>query len=115
MKTRRQRVIDRALNGPGVTPAVRRRAAYDEADTDERTRVLLQKVARHAWKVTREDVEAVTAAGVPEDEIFELVICAALGRASRQLTFARRALDAATAPQAIEMAPHPSAVPGGGR
>jgi alkylhydroperoxidase/carboxymuconolactone decarboxylase family protein YurZ len=47
--------------------------------------------------VTDEDVAAATEAGLPEDEIFELVVCAAFGEASRQLNGALAALDAATA------------------
>jgi hypothetical protein len=40
-------------------------------------------------------VAAATAAGVPEDEIFELTVCAALGQATRQLDAALAVLDAA--------------------
>jgi hypothetical protein len=64
---------------------------------DPRARSLVDKVARHPWRVTDEDVTAAKAAHLSEDEIFELVVCAALGQASRQLTSALAALDAATA------------------
>ena len=36
------------------------------------------------------------AAGVSEDEIFELVVCAALGQSTRQLSAALSALDTVT-------------------
>lgn len=39
----------------------------------------VQKVARYAYKVTDEDVEALLQAGYSEDQIFELTISAALG------------------------------------
>ena len=52
------------------------------------------------------DVAATKAAGVSEDEIFELTVCAALGQATRQLDAALAALDAAsTAGVAPEQAP----------
>jgi hypothetical protein len=47
--------------------------------------------------VTDEDVEAVKAAGLSEDDIFELAVCAALGQSARQLAAALAALDEATA------------------
>ena len=46
---------------------------------------MLAKVARHAYKVTDEDVAAALATGASEDVVFELVVAAALGQASRQL------------------------------
>ncbi|HEV8579503.1 MAG TPA: hypothetical protein VGX68_10525 [Thermoanaerobaculia bacterium] len=39
----------------------------------------VDKVIRHAWQVTDEDVEQLQRAGYSEDAIFELVIAAALG------------------------------------
>jgi len=92
----RQRVVDRAVNGDGVSSTSARRAAFDNRDVEPRARMLVDKVARHAWTVTAQDVDAPRAAGVSEDEIFELVVCAALGQATRQLDAALAALDAAT-------------------
>jgi len=93
---RRNAVVDRVLNGPGRTTAGARRAAFDNSGVDERARALVDKVARHAWKVTDEDIAAATRAGLSDDEIFELVIGAALGEASRQLESALAALDEPT-------------------
>jgi len=39
----------------------------------------VDKVARHAFKVTDADIEALRDAGYSEDAIFELTLCAALG------------------------------------
>ena len=39
----------------------------------------VDKVARHAFKVTDADIEALREAGYSEDAIFELTLCAALG------------------------------------
>jgi alkylhydroperoxidase/carboxymuconolactone decarboxylase family protein YurZ len=91
----RAEVAERALRGSGVTSPDARRAAFDNRGVDERARSLIDKVARQAWTVTRADVEAATAAGVSEDEIFELTVCAALGQATRQLDAALAVLDAA--------------------
>lgn len=91
----RAAVTDRALRGSGVASPAARRAAFDNRGVDERARSLIDKVARQAWTVTGADVAAATAAGVPEDEIFELTVCAALGQATRQLDAALAALDAA--------------------
>jgi len=56
---------------------------------------LIEKVARHSYKVTDEDVAAVRAAGLSEDQIFEIVVCAAVGQASRQYASALAALASA--------------------
>ena len=46
-------------------------------------------------RVTDEDLGAVKAVGLTEDQVFELVICAAVGQSSRQYTSALEALDQA--------------------
>lgn len=91
----REKVVERAVHGPGTAASAARRAAFDNDGVDERVRALMDKVARHAWKVTGDDVAAAKAAGVSEDEIFELAVCAALGQATRQLAAGLAALDAA--------------------
>jgi hypothetical protein len=92
----RRHVIDGAVRGPGKAGGPARLAAFENRDVDPRARALIDKVTRHAWKVTDEDVAAVKAAGLSEDEIYELVVCAALGQSSRQLDAALAALDQAT-------------------
>jgi len=92
----RKTATERVLHGPGHTTGDARRAAYDLEQLPESTRALLDKVARNAWKVTDEDIAAVKQA-LTEDEIFELVIAAAIGQSTRQLDAALAALDAATA------------------
>jgi hypothetical protein len=92
----RKAVVDRVLNGPGRTTATARRAAFDNSGVDERARALVGAVARHAWQVSDDDVAAAKNAGLSDDEIFELVVSAALGQSSRQLDSALAALDEAT-------------------
>jgi hypothetical protein len=101
-KRYRNAVVERALTGPGVASAGARRAAFDHAGVDDRARRLVDKVAKNGWKVTPDDVASTKAAGVSEDEIFELTVCAALGQATRQIDAALRALDAATDVRAKE-------------
>lgn len=87
----RKQVIEKALHGPGKASGDARRAAFDNRDAGP----LVEKVAQNAWKVTDEDVAAAKAAGLSEDEIFELVVCAALGQSTRQLDAALAALEQA--------------------
>jgi hypothetical protein len=92
----RHEVINRALDGPGRAGSQARRAAFENQGVDARARVLIDKVARQAWTVTDRDVAAAKAEGLSEDEIFELVVCAALGQSARQLDAALAALHQAT-------------------
>jgi hypothetical protein len=48
-------------------------------------RSYVDKVAKHAYKVTDEDVEALKRAGHSEDAIFEVTAAAALGAAILRL------------------------------
>ena len=89
-------LIARVLDGAGKAPNDLRRAAFDDAGLGEPTRTLIDKVAHHAYRVTDEDVDAVRAAGLSEDQIFELLVCAAIGQASRQYENALAALASAT-------------------
>ena len=88
-------LIARVLDGNGKAPTELRRAAFDNAGLDEPMRTLIQKVAHHASGVTDEDVAAVRATGMSEDQIFEIVVCAAIGQASRQYKNALAALASA--------------------
>ena len=88
----RRALVSRVLDGPGVATAEARRHAFDNRGVGLPERALVEKVARTAWKVTDADVAAVTAAGRSDDEIFELVVCAALGQSTRQLESALAAL-----------------------
>jgi alkylhydroperoxidase family enzyme len=93
----RKAVVERALQGKGEAKGDTRRAAFDFDNTNvpEAARALIEKVTKNAWRVTDEDVAAVKKAGLSEDEIFELCVCAALGQSTRQLDAALAALDEA--------------------
>src|SRR5579875_3430427 len=89
-------LIKRILDGQGRTARATRRAAFDDRGLNGSAQLLIDKVANNAYRITDEDIAAVKASGLGEDEIFELVVCAAVGEATRQYDAARAALNAAT-------------------
>ena len=89
-------LVTSVLEGDGRATADQRRAAFDNVGLAEPLRTLVERVALHPTHVTDADVAAVTASGVSEDQVFELVVCAAVGQATRQYEAALAALDAAT-------------------
>src|SRR5262249_2814719 len=92
----RRALLARILEGDGRAPLAQRRAAFDNAGLSEPLSTLIDKVAKHAYKVTDEDIAAASKSGLTEDQIFEIVVCAAVGQATRQYETAVAALEAAT-------------------
>ncbi len=90
-------LVERVLDGQGVASRDQRRSAFHASDLAAPLGTLVDKVAKHASRVTDEDVATVRAAGFNEDELFELVVCAAIGQATRQYEAAMAALVTATA------------------
>ncbi len=90
-----QAMVTRVLEGDGKTPHAQRRGAFDNAGLAEPVKNLVNKVALSAYKITDEDIDAVRASGLSEDQIFELVVCAAIGQATRQYESGLMALEAA--------------------
>ncbi|MGH7759930.1 MAG: hypothetical protein ACREOY_00735 [Candidatus Dormibacteraceae bacterium] len=91
-RTAHEAVVTRVLEGDGMASCAERRAAFDNATHTEPLRGLISKVANHPPQITDDDVAAVKASGLSEDQIFELVICAAVGQATRQYQNALAAL-----------------------
>jgi alkylhydroperoxidase family enzyme len=93
----KHRLEDNVLSTPGqASPALRRaafaRAAYlggGTARTDDGVPAPLasyvEKVARHAYRVTDDDVAALLRAGSSEDAVFEITVATALGAALGRL------------------------------
>lgn len=75
-----QAIEERILNGPGMTAPELRAKAFANRDLPEPLAGLVDKVATRSFQVTQADFPA----GISEDELFELVICAAVGESSRQ-------------------------------
>nr|HEX4313639.1 hypothetical protein [Kofleriaceae bacterium] len=77
-------LIARVVDGDGRAAPAARRAAFDHTTAaPAAVAALLDKVTNHAYKVTDGDVAAAVSA-TSEDEVFELVVCAAVGTATRQ-------------------------------
>lgn len=91
----RRALVMRILEGAGNASHSERRAAFNNQDVAEPLGPLVEKVAMHAATVTDQDINAAKASGFSEDHVFEIIVCAAIGQATRQY-------DAATA--ALEMA-----------
>ncbi|WP_328994844.1 hypothetical protein OG394_10050 [Kribbella sp. NBC_01245] len=76
-------LVDRVLNGDGRASAEQRASAFSNAGLSQPLAELLGKVAISPTQVTDADFAAARAAGFSEDELFELVICAAVGQSTR--------------------------------
>src|SRR5262249_31579631 len=85
--------VTRVLEGDGQASHAQRRAAFDNAGLSKPLSTLVNKVAKYAYKVTDDDIAVAKASSVSEDELFEIIICAAIGEATRQYETALSALD----------------------
>jgi hypothetical protein len=90
-----RRLVDRILHGSGRAPAELRGHAFDDAELPEPLRPLLNKVATASAQVTDADFATAKQAGFTDDQLFELVICAAVGESTRQYEAGLVALAAA--------------------
>jgi hypothetical protein len=88
-------LVRRILEGDGRASASERRAAFNNTGLAEPVGTLVDRVAKQAYKVTDEDIEAARESGLSEDQIFEIVICAAIGQSARLYDTAFAALEAA--------------------
>jgi len=81
------------LRGAGACAAELRQAcARGEAPDD--LRALVEKIDRHAYEVTDEDLAALRAQ-YSEEQLFEIIVAAAFGAADRRLRAGLRALEEA--------------------
>lgn len=92
----RHALYARILDGDGHSSPAQRHAAFDGTSESRQLSELLEKVRLHAHRVTDADVERALSAGLTEDQLFELSVCAAVGQAGRQYEAARAALAAAS-------------------
>ncbi|TMC95823.1 MAG: hypothetical protein E6J05_15380 [Chloroflexi bacterium] len=94
-RTAHRALVTRVLEGDGRASRAERHDAFDNATLTEPLHGLISKVAKHPTLITDDDVAAVKASGLSEDQIFELVVCAAVGQATRQYQNAVAALTVA--------------------
>jgi hypothetical protein len=89
-------LVDRVLNGEGRASAKQRARAFGNADVPPPLQALIGKVATTPAQVTDADFAEAKAAGFTEDQVFELVICAAVGQSARLYDAGLAALAEAT-------------------
>ncbi|WP_219470933.1 hypothetical protein [Nonomuraea rhizosphaerae] len=89
-------LADRVLNGEGQASARQRAGAFRNHGLAPPLAALIGKVADRPAQVTREDLAAARASGCTEDQLFELVICAAVGHSARLYEAGLSALAEAT-------------------
>ena len=90
----RDRVLERVLMGPGESDGSLRQAAAMGTGVPAGLQPLVDKIHRHAYKVTDDDI-ARAQASYGEDVMFELVVSAALGASRQRLRAGLKALDEA--------------------
>ena len=89
-------LVARVLEGDGRASPEIRRAAFDNEGLAEPISQFVEKVAHSARMVTDADISTLRKTGLSEDQIYEIVVCAAIGQATRQYQNALAALSAAT-------------------
>lgn len=82
-RTAHRDLVDHVLNGPGHSSPEERARAFGNADVPPPLHALIDKVATTPAQVTDADFAAAKASGRTEDQLFELVICAAVGQSAR--------------------------------
>lgn len=92
--TLRDRVLESVLQGPGESrPAIRSAAAEGKGlPTD--LQPLVEKIHAHAYQITGADV-ARAQATYGDDQMFEIIVSAALGASRKRLAAGLAALDEA--------------------
>lgn len=98
-------LVDRVLHGDGRASAELRARAFRNEGLSPPLDALIGKVADSPAQVTDADLAAAKASGCTEDELFELVVCAAVGRSSRMYEAGLAALAEATAEERPDHAP----------
>jgi hypothetical protein len=90
----RDRVYARVLEGEGDADPALRQAAADGSGLPPDLQSLVDKIHRHAYKVTDADIAGVQAK-YGDDKMFEIVVSAALGAARKRLALGLKALEEA--------------------
>jgi hypothetical protein len=91
----RNRLLRRILEGDGKASRIDRQSAFNNTGLSDPLRQLVDKVALNAGGIGDEDFVKALQSGLTEDQIFEIVVCAAVGQATRQCDAAKAALKAA--------------------
>ncbi|MEU8301317.1 hypothetical protein AB0C04_29010 [Micromonospora sp. NPDC048909] len=89
-------LVDRIVHGAGRAPTEQRAAAFAGDPLPPPLDTLLNKVTARPVRVTEAEIATAKAAGYTEDELFELVVCAAVGHSARLYSAGLAALADAT-------------------
>ena len=89
-------LADRVRTGPGAAVLEQRAQAFSNEGLGPPLDVLIGKVATRPGEVSESDFAAAKAAGSSEDQLFELVVCAAVGESARLYEAGLAALAEAT-------------------
>jgi hypothetical protein len=87
----RDRVLKSVLDGPGESEPALRKAAAENKGLPADLKPLVDKIHRHAYKVTDEDI-AKAQAKYGDDKMFEIVVNAAVGASRMRLMAGLKAL-----------------------
>ena len=90
----RDRVLQSVLQGAGESDPALRAAAADSGGVPADLSALVDKIHRHAYKVTDDDIARVRER-YGDDQMFEIIVSAALGASRRRLLAGLEALDQA--------------------
>jgi alkylhydroperoxidase family enzyme len=82
------------LDSQGETDPSLRYAAAEGVGVPDELRVLVEKIHRHAYRVTDEEVAALQAK-YGDDRLFEIIVSAALGASRNRLLAGLKALEEA--------------------
>ena len=88
----RERVLQSVLESAGETDSAVRNAAANGVGLPPDLQRLVEKIHEHAYKVTDDDVARVSAK-YGDDELFEIIVSAALGASRKRLLAGLQALD----------------------
>ena len=90
----RNNVVKRVLDGAGVAAPSQRRVAFEQKGAPPDLQALIDKVEAHAYRVTDDDLRRLQAK-YSDDELFEIIVSAAIGASERRLLAGLEALDEA--------------------
>ena len=90
----RDRVFASVFEGPGESDPALRQAAAHGRNVPSELMALVDKIHRHAYKVTDDDLAHLRAT-YSEDQLFEIVVSAALGASRQRLCAGLAALEKA--------------------
>ena len=92
--TLRNNVIKRVLDGAGIAAPSQRHIAFEGKGLPPGLQALIDKVEAHAYKVTDDDLKRLQQK-YSDDDLFEIIVSAALGASERRLLAGLEALDEA--------------------